>query len=345
MQFICPHCKILLEANIALAGQICRCKNCGGDVLVPTPAPTAGTHSDGNVNKTSSSFNDIEPRRILKLENIIKRYDEKIPNINQAFLLLLGYLGLILFIGIPIKLICAFINPELAEHPLFNAIISFIIILVLAKFVSYKIGITLSDLLPIGEPELILIATAFTATLGINLLVTAFTFTLIKILPALDEVFKSFPLHLEEQFKLSSWSTLLKVVVIIPIVEETLFRGIILRGFLKNYNTNKAVIVSAIIFGIIHLNPIRVVSAAFAGIFLGFIYAKTRTLSSSIALHSINNLWPSLFAIPYSFGLTGNEEPTYTDIYWAFIISLFSIGLILTISGLYFFIKRYRQPA
>lgn len=81
----------------------------------------------------------------------------------------------------------------------------------------------------------------------------------------------------------------LGVVLIGPICEEIIFRGIILEGLLKNYSTQKAIIFSALIFGLIHFIPIQVINAFFMGIILGWIYLKTRSLWICIALHVINN--------------------------------------------------------
>ncbi len=81
----------------------------------------------------------------------------------------------------------------------------------------------------------------------------------------------------------------LGVVLIGPICEEIVFRGIILEGLLKNYSTQKAIVFSAAIFGLIHFIPIQVINAFFMGIVLGWIYLKTRSLWVCIALHVLNN--------------------------------------------------------
>lgn len=82
---------------------------------------------------------------------------------------------------------------------------------------------------------------------------------------------------------------LLGGVLIGPICEEIIFRGIILEGFLTKYTTKKAIIFSALIFGIIHFIPIQVVNAFFMGIVLGWIYIKTKSLWVCIGIHVINN--------------------------------------------------------
>jgi len=78
-------------------------------------------------------------------------------------------------------------------------------------------------------------------------------------------------------------------VIVGPICEEIIFRGIIEEGFLHTYSPNKAILFSAMIFGGIHLVPLQVLSAFLAGILLGWIYWKTRSLWIVIILHIINN--------------------------------------------------------
>jgi len=78
-------------------------------------------------------------------------------------------------------------------------------------------------------------------------------------------------------------------VIIGPICEEIIFRGIIQEGFLHTYSPNKAILFSALIFGGIHLVPLQVLSAFLAGLLLGWIYWKTRSLWIVMILHIINN--------------------------------------------------------
>ncbi|AUD02353.1 hypothetical protein CWM47_11270 [Spirosoma pollinicola] len=87
---------------------------------------------------------------------------------------------------------------------------------------------------------------------------------------------------------------ILSAVIAAPILEEILFRGIILDGFLKNYSPAKAVIWSGVIFGAIHLIPAQALNAAFIGIALGWLYYRTRSLTLCMFLHFVNNGLSSL---------------------------------------------------
>lgn len=80
------------------------------------------------------------------------------------------------------------------------------------------------------------------------------------------------------------------ICVSAPILEELLFRGLLLPGLLKNYGPRKAIFHSSLVFGVIHLNPVQVVSAFLMGLFLGWLYYRTKSLAVCIIVHFLNNL-------------------------------------------------------
>jgi len=82
------------------------------------------------------------------------------------------------------------------------------------------------------------------------------------------------------------------IVIAAPIIEEWIFRGIILDGLLKRYSPLKSILFSSFLFGIVHLNPWQFISAMIIGSFSGWIYFRTRNLGYSIFIHFINNLIP-----------------------------------------------------
>jgi len=87
----------------------------------------------------------------------------------------------------------------------------------------------------------------------------------------------------------AGWVGILCIAIIGPILEELLFRGAITKVLLQKYNPTKAIIISALIFGIVHLNPVQILSASLVGLLLGWIYYKTASLIPCILLHIINN--------------------------------------------------------
>ena len=82
---------------------------------------------------------------------------------------------------------------------------------------------------------------------------------------------------------------LILAAVIAPVVEEIIFRGIILRGFRANYGKTRALLFSSLLFGLVHLNPWQFLPAVVLGLFLGALYIRTGTVVATIAAHAVYN--------------------------------------------------------
>ncbi|MCY6372744.1 CPBP family intramembrane glutamic endopeptidase [Clostridium ganghwense] len=103
----------------------------------------------------------------------------------------------------------------------------------------------------------------------------------IKMNPVIQKAF--------EELAVSPIVLILTVAVLAPIFEEVIFRGIILNGMAKRLNTKIAIIISAFLFALVHMNLVQGINAFLLGILLGFIYLKTRSIYLSIFAHFINN--------------------------------------------------------
>lgn len=88
-------------------------------------------------------------------------------------------------------------------------------------------------------------------------------------------------------FKALALST---VLIISPIYEELLFRGIILNSMRDRYSDIVSIFVSSILFSIVHLNPIQCVNTLLIGLIFGLIYVKTESIYTVILSHIIHNI-------------------------------------------------------
>ena len=127
------------------------------------------------------------------------------------------------------------------------------------------------------------------------------------------------------------------------IYEEMLFRGLIITLLLKKYSELKSIIISAILFGLLHIlnlfnvgNSIttadlffsfgNVIWAFIIGLFYGFTFVKTKSVIPGIIVHYLGNtlldLWvfmPNVSVeIEVFFGIIFNEGiiPTTLSILW-----------------------------
>jgi membrane protease YdiL (CAAX protease family) len=100
---------------------------------------------------------------------------------------------------------------------------------------------------------------------------------------------------LNETIGSGGW-VILSTVILAPVCEEMLFRGLILEYIKQKRGVTTAVILSALIFGLVHV-PIlpQMVGAFIMGIMMGYVYVLTGSLLSVIIIHAANNGLAYLF--------------------------------------------------
>lgn len=84
------------------------------------------------------------------------------------------------------------------------------------------------------------------------------------------------------------WLNLLLIAVIPAVVEEFIFRGLIFNG-LKRRNPFRAIIISAFLFGLMHMNINQFLYAFAMGIFFAMIAYATGSMWPSMIMHFIYN--------------------------------------------------------
>lgn len=97
----------------------------------------------------------------------------------------------------------------------------------------------------------------------------------------------------------------LSAVIAAPIVEEVIFRGVVLGSFRKIFPAWASILISAVIFGVYHMNPVAIVYATVMGIIAGVVYEKKQNLLFPIMLHMANNFMGLLQDfVPAGIGVT-----------------------------------------
>jgi len=81
--------------------------------------------------------------------------------------------------------------------------------------------------------------------------------------------------------------SLLSLVVIAPLVEEFIFRGLLLYRWAQKWGLKTAIILSSLLFGLVHPDPI---GATAFGIAMCILYLRTQSLWIPIICHGANNL-------------------------------------------------------
>lgn len=75
-----------------------------------------------------------------------------------------------------------------------------------------------------------------------------------------------------------------------PLAEEMVFRGAILRSLLRwKENPWIGIVISAVLFAVIHMNPAQMPHAFLIGLLLGWMYYRTDSIVPGVVYHWVNN--------------------------------------------------------
>jgi len=157
-------------------------------------------------------------------------------------------------------------------------------------------------------------------------LIPVFIITAVALIVLLDKTTSWIPMPVwvqkffEKAFTKDVFS-IATVTIAAPILEEILARGIVLKGLLKNYPPYKSILISAIFFSALHLNPWQAIPAFIGGLFLGWVYYRTQSVISGIIIHAAINVTATLllFLPKHAEGFYDLLGPTYYII--AFLLS------------------------
>ena len=105
-------------------------------------------------------------------------------------------------------------------------------------------------------------------------------------LPGSEERYQETIQHLREAPVLS----FIQVCILAPVMEEILMRGFLLGGLSVNYGKVAALLISSVLFALLHFNMVQTLSALICGIILGLLYIRTDSLVSCIAAHAGYNM-------------------------------------------------------
>jgi membrane protease YdiL (CAAX protease family) len=81
----------------------------------------------------------------------------------------------------------------------------------------------------------------------------------------------------------------LSVVIVGPIVEEILFRGLIYGALEKRLRVSGAILVSSFLFALVHLQVVYFIPIFCLGLVLGWARWKANSLGLPILIHVLNN--------------------------------------------------------
>ena len=246
------------------------------------------------------------------------------PGFWQAVLLLLMFLFLQVLCTLPFIVAGFPLNPTTLAIPcLLSA--------ALAVAYGYKRSrLPFREIFPLRSAGMALLLALLMTVVGLNMVLREVVSFLVHILPPSGNFLKLMEDPLGGRQTL--WGSFLFVAVVAPLTEEMIFRGLVLHGFLKRYSCRKAILVSAILFALMHGNPWQFVTATCLGIFLAWCFVKTRSLVPCFFCHCVNNVFgfvPIFLQIKFQISpISGIYANLWYRLGWDV------LGIMLAVSGL-----------
>lgn len=210
---------------------------------------------------------------------ISKSMEEYYPTLPQAF----GLFAFFIFMNIIIAFLSSVTIAKLFDQST-NLFITYIITfsLTIAFGITQKKGDPRENgLFSFAPVKIRILPILIVLTLVIQALLDPIT----DLIPMPDFFYKMFLELMADR----SFSTFVMMVIAAPLLEEILFRGIFLDGFLKNYSARKSIFWSSLFFAVAHMNPWQFIVAFVLGLLIGYVYLKTRSLLPCIFIHFIAN--------------------------------------------------------
>ncbi len=227
------------------------------------------------------------------------------PGICQAIWLLVLAVPLQLGLAVGAGVLGQVLGFPLGQHPGASGAINLI---AFGSVLLWALGRTrapLAEVLLLGPIRPALALPMVLSVLGLSILLSEMDNLFRTLFPApewLGEALRSLA-----SGRVSLWGSIVSAVIVAPVTEELLFRGVILHGFLRRYAVRGALGASAILFALVHLNPWQFLGALCLGLVFGWWFLKTRSLLPCILGHALNN------ALPLIVGeLLGLHIPGYT---------------------------------
>ncbi len=217
---------------------------------------------------SSASFSFLEKRSDIKKGSM--------PSVSDGIILYALSVVLLIYVGSTIQL----------KFGMGGVALTQVMIIGLPLLFAYYIKVDFKKVFNIKMPKVRHLIGAVVLWIGGYILVSISSQTLLNIFPQNMEVLE----NLNHALYKDDFLINLFVIALMPaICEEMLFRGFIFTSFKSKKNANMAIIGSAILFGFMHIDFIRIIPTAILGVILAYAVYKTGSIFVAMLIHFINN--------------------------------------------------------
>ena len=263
------------------------------------------------------------------------------PNIRQSVWIFVLLTILSIGIGIILGILEIAIGVTLSEHPASIALTHLVAFGLILTIGLKRANSSLGDICPLVRVRLSLVFPMVLTVIGTGILLSEID-NLLRVFLPVPVLLADFVERLVSAQE-SLWGSVLALVVIAPLAEELLVRGLILRGFLSHYTTRKAIIASAIFFGLMHLNPWQFIGATTWGILFAWWFIQTRSIVPCLFGHALVNALPLIATAVFRLeipGFTGDfGKVEFQPLWFNF------LGIVLAVAGVWLLIHKFRKSS
>ena len=210
------------------------------------------------------------------------------PGVKQAIIMVLKVLGLQIFFGLVLEVLSNTLGLNIGLHPSSIAVVNSAAFGIVFLLVKKKINVPWREIFPLKPISLPLLVAILLAVPGEAILCSELD-SLTRYLLPVPKFFEEFIVDFAKACANSLWGGILLLILVAPLTEELMFRGIIMGGFLKRYSNWKAILVSSILFACLHVNPWQFITPLLLGILCGWFFLRTRSLVPCLIAHAVLN--------------------------------------------------------
>ena len=229
------------------------------------------------------------------------------PNLKQSIWLLVLLVLISAGLGIPVAILGMIIDQPLHKSPYAIwpvTLVSFVLVVHYVLRRTDRTWSSWSDIMPIKAISWQLLLPLVVSILGLLIVSLELGKVMMSLAPTPEGVKDTLRGLVGK--KTSYWLAFYGAVIQTPIIEEALFRGIIVGGLLAYWSKYQAAIWSAILFGIYHLNPAQFPVAFILGLVFAWWIIQTGSLLPCILGHALNNFLAITLA---RSGIPGFKNP------------------------------------
>ena len=209
------------------------------------------------------------------------------PTIAGAIHLIVLYIFIQTIVDFPLALIDYYNGTDYLYNPFKKIFLGISSTIFIFYFAWRKAGVPLKELFPYKSFNVLIIIPILFFLWAAQSLIGEVNILIDKALPPPPWFWEMFNKIFESDYGI--YGAILKVVIIAPVIEELIFRGVIMHGLMRNYSKFTAVFVSALLFALFHLNPWQFPATFILGLILGILMLRTRSIYLCIIGHAINN--------------------------------------------------------